>query len=113
MISNQILQNTIDGIHVIARVDLCVYDTEGKALATTFQETEEYEKAVLAFNESPADNQEVAGCQFFKVSDDNQTEYIILAKGSSNDVYMVGKMAASKFRACWLHIRRDLTKITL
>ena len=38
MISNQILQNTIDGIHGITRVDLCVYDTEGKAIATTFDE---------------------------------------------------------------------------
>ena len=89
MISNQILQNTIDGINAIARVDLCIFDTEGKTLATTFSETEEYGNAVLAFNESPADNQEVAGCQFFKVSDDNQTEYIILAKGGNNDVYMV------------------------
>lgn len=92
MISNQILQNTIDGIHGITRVDLCVYDTEGKALVTTFSETEEYSDAVLAFLDSPADNQEVAGCQFFKVSEDNQLEYIVLAKGTSNDAYMVGKM---------------------
>ena len=70
MISNQILQNTIDGIHTITRVDICVYDTEGKALVTTFSETEEYSEAVLAFLESPADNQEVSGCQFFKVSED-------------------------------------------
>ncbi|MBQ8651059.1 MAG: PucR family transcriptional regulator, partial [Alphaproteobacteria bacterium] len=94
MVSNQILQNTIDGIHAIARVDLCIFDTEGKTLAGTFSDTEEYEEAVLAFNESPADNQEVAGCQFFKVADDGQTEYILMAKGSNNDVYMVGKMAA-------------------
>ena len=47
---------------------------------------------MLAFLESPADNQEVAGCQFFKVSEDNQLEYIVLAKGTSNDAYMVGKM---------------------
>ncbi len=94
MVSNQILQNTIDGIHAIARIDLCVFDTEGKTLAGTFSDTEEYEEAVLAFNESPADNQEVAGCQFFKIADDGQTEYILLAKGSNNDVYMVGKMAA-------------------
>ena len=33
MISNQILQNTIDGLKGIARVDFCVLDTEGKELA--------------------------------------------------------------------------------
>ena len=94
MISNQILQNTIDGINAISRIDLCIYDTDGKALASTFSDTAEYEAAVLAFSDSPADNQEVAGCQFYKVSDDGQTEYILMAKGSNNDVYMVGKMAA-------------------
>ena len=29
MISNQILQNTIEGLKNIARVDFCVMDTEG------------------------------------------------------------------------------------
>lgn len=49
MISNQILQSTIDGLKSIARVDLCVIDTEGKVLASTFAGAEEYEDAVLAF----------------------------------------------------------------
>ena len=35
MISNQILQNTIDGLKTIARVDFEVLDTEGKEVATT------------------------------------------------------------------------------
>ena len=30
MISNQILQNTIDGLKAITRTDLCVIDVEGK-----------------------------------------------------------------------------------
>ena len=34
MISNQILQNTIDGLKNITRIDLCIIDTEGKILAT-------------------------------------------------------------------------------
>ena len=33
MISNQILQNTIDGLKAITRTDLCVIDVEGKILA--------------------------------------------------------------------------------
>ena len=35
MISNQILQTTIDGLKNIARIDLSILDTEGKVLATT------------------------------------------------------------------------------
>lgn len=94
MISNQILQNTIDGLRGIARVELCVMDTEGKTLATTFDNSEDYEGAVHAFVESPADSQVLQGIQFFKVFDENQLEFVVLAKGDSDDVYMVGKIAA-------------------
>ena len=94
MISNQVLQTTIDGLKNITRIDICVMDTEGKALATTINNVEEYEDAVMAFVESPADSQVLKGYQFFKVFDDHQLEYVILAKGDSDDVYMVGKLAA-------------------
>jgi carbohydrate diacid regulator len=94
MISNQILQNTLEGLKAITRVDLCVMDTEGKALATTINNADEYENAVLAFVESPADSQVLQGYQFFKVFDEHQLEYVILAKGDSDDVYMVGKIAS-------------------
>jgi carbohydrate diacid regulator len=69
-------------------------DTEGKSLASTFTVSDEYEEAVLAFVNSPAESQVLQGYQFFKVSDDNQLEYIILAKGETDDVYMIGKIAA-------------------
>ncbi|MCD7955456.1 MAG: helix-turn-helix domain-containing protein [Lachnospiraceae bacterium] len=94
MISNQVLQTTLDGLKAISRVDLCVLDTEGVMLATTFSEAEEFRDSVLAFAGSPADSQVVSGCQFFKVFDDHQLEYVLLANGNNNDVHMVGRMAA-------------------
>lgn len=94
MISNQILQNTIEGLKGISRIDFCVLDTEGKALATTFEDTWNYESAVLSFVESPADSQVIQGCQFFKIFDEQQLEYVLLAGGESEDVYMLGKIAA-------------------
>ena len=94
MISNQILQNAIDGLKGITRIDLCVCDTEGKVLATTFPDAEEYENSILAFVDSPADSQVINGCQFFKVFDDHQLEYVLLAYGDSEDVYMIGKIAS-------------------
>ena len=51
MISNQILQNTIDGLKGIARTDLCVIDTEGKVLASTFPDGENYMESALLFVE--------------------------------------------------------------
>lgn len=94
MISNQILQNTIDGLKGITRIDLCVIDTDGKSLASTFAEQENYEASVLSFVDSPADSQVIQGYQFFKIFDEHQLEYILLANGGSDDVYMVGKIAA-------------------
>ena len=94
MISKQILQNTIEGLKGISRIDFCVLDTEGKALATTFEDTWNYESAVLSFVESPADSQVIQGCQFFKIFDEQQLEYVLLAGGESEDVYMLGKIAA-------------------
>ena len=94
MISNQILQNTIEGLKAITRIDLCVMDIEGKVLAATFSNAEDYEKFVLEFVNSPADSQVLQGFQFFKVFDEHQLEFIILARGDSDDVYMIGKVAS-------------------
>lgn len=94
MISNQILQSTIEGLKNIARVDLCVMDIEGKSLATTFDETDDLFDIVTGFADSPAESQVIAGKHFFKVFDENHLEYIIVAKGESDDVYMVGKIAS-------------------
>lgn len=94
MISNQILQNTIDGLKSITRTDICVMDTEGKVLATTFSATENNEAAVMAFVESPADSQVLQGYQFFKVFDEHQLEFVILCRGDRDDVFMVGQIVS-------------------
>ncbi|MBC5688662.1 helix-turn-helix domain-containing protein [Mediterraneibacter sp. NSJ-55] len=99
MISNQILQSTIEGLKGISRIDFCVLDTEGKILAATFEEGPKFENAVLSFVESPADSQVIQGCQFFKIFDEQQLEYVLLADGESEDVYMVGKIAAFQIQS--------------
>ena len=99
MISNQILQNTIEGLKGITRIDFCVMDTDGKSLASTFSEQENYVEEVLSFVESPADSQVVQGYQFFKIFDEHQLEYILLASGGSDDVLS--------------HIKKDLIRTIL
>ena len=99
MISNQILSNIIDGIKNISRIDMCVTDTEGKMLVTTFNDTDSKKKSAVSFAKSPADSQTVSEFQFFKVMEDNQLEYILVAKGNSDDVYMVGKMAVFQLQS--------------
>ena len=99
MISNQILQNTIEGLKGISRVDFCVLDTEGKELAATFDMAKDCGEAVLSFVESPADSQVIQGCQFFKIFDEQRLEYVLLADGETEDVYMLGKIAAFQIQS--------------
>lgn len=93
MISNQILQNTLDGLKGISRVELCVMDVDGKEVATT-TDMSHCAQAAVEFAVSPADSQEIQGYQYFKIYDEQQLEYILIAGGSGEDVYMVGKMVA-------------------
>ena len=94
MISNQVLQNTLEGLKEISRTEFCIIDTEGKVLATTFADFSIQPGDIQAFVESQADSQLVKGFQYFKVCDDYQLEYVLVAHGDDEDTYMVGKLVA-------------------
>lgn len=94
MISNQILQNTLEGMKTITRVDLCVMDVGGKILASTYTKAEEAIPSARLFVESAEDSMSAQGYQFFKIYDEYQLEYILVAFGGSEEVTTIGKMAA-------------------
>lgn len=110
MISNQILQTTVDGLKGITRIELSVIDPEGKVLASTLEDPGNFEDAVSNFTDSAADSQELQGYQFFKVYDDAQLEYILVAQGTSEDSFMVGKIAAFQIRNLLIAYRERFDK---
>ena len=69
-------------------------DVDGKPVAMTADEMEKCGKPAAEFAKSPADSQEIQGYQFFKIFDEQQLEYVLIAGGVGEDVYMVGKMVA-------------------
>ncbi len=94
MVSNQVMQNTVDGLHNITGVELAVADMEGHLIAISLEGAAEYKEALQAFVASSADNQIVDNCQFFKVYDKQALEYVILVRGSSQEeTSMVGRIA--------------------
>ena len=99
MISNQILQSTIDGLKAITRVDLCVLDTEGKTVASTYAETGGYETLVRSFVESPSESQLMQGCHLFKIYDEYHLEYVLLIQGGGEEVSTVGKLAVFQIQS--------------
>ena len=110
MISNQILQTTVDGLKAISRVDFCVIDADGKVAAKTFDDAQNCIADAIAFMDSPAESQVVNGYQFFKVLDDQNLEYILLAKGTSDDVYMLGKLAAFQIQNLFVAYKERFDK---
>lgn len=92
MISNQILQNTVDGIKGITKNDICIMDTEGNALASTSDEVSRFVEEGKNFVQSPADSQAMNGFQFFKIYDEAQLEYVVVIQGDSEEVYTIGKI---------------------
>lgn len=100
MISNQILQNTIDGLKNITRRDFNILDAEAKIVATTIENgTTEYVPEVEAFINSHADSQEMQGLHYFKIYDEYLVEYVLAVSGADDEAYKLGKLAAFQIKS--------------
>ena len=98
MVSNQVLQNTIDGIKDITRLEICIMDADGREVVSTAPVFEEASKAIPDFAVSPADSQSAGPFQFFKVLEDQQLEYVLVVYGDTDNTLLVGRMAAFQLR---------------
>lgn len=98
MISSQVIQNSIDELRVITKVDLSVYDVDGMKIASTTNDVSFSRDIIENFAVSPADSQVVGGKHLLKILDEGEPAYILVAQGSNDDVYMVGKIAVSSIQ---------------
>lgn len=98
MISNQILQSTLDGLKSIGRIDFAITDMEGAMLASTC-DMQEVSAKCAEFSKMPAESQEAQGYQYFKIYDEFQLEYILVAKGIGEEVHTIGKMGAFQIQS--------------
>ncbi|MDO5133020.1 MAG: helix-turn-helix domain-containing protein [Eubacteriales bacterium] len=98
MVSNQVLQNTIEGIRGISRLEICIMDAEGREIVSTAPVFEDAGRAIPDFVVSPADSQSAGPFQFFKVMEDQQLEYVVVIRGDSDSTLLVGRMAAFQIR---------------
>ena len=99
MISNQILQNTIEGIKNITNTELCVLDTEGKILASTSVQIHSCILTARSFIKTEKDIEVSKEFCFFKVYDEYQLEYIVVAQGMESQAEMVGKMVTFQLQS--------------
>lgn len=98
MISHQVIQSSLEELRGITRIDLCALETDGSQVASTFDASGITQEMARSFVQSPAEGQNLQGCHFFKVYDEGILAYILIAKGSGDDAYMIGKVAVSELQ---------------
>ena len=98
MISSQTIQTSIDELKAITKVDLCVCDLSGSLVASTTGQLDLAADLITGFAYSPADSQVIGIHHLLKIMDEGELLYILVAKGLSEDVYMVGKIAVCQLQ---------------
>ena len=96
MLSNQILQNIVEGLNGITRRDIRVVERDGRPVIGEHKAEDGFDpaQATEAFIYSLAETQMLQGWQFFKVFDNGIAEYVIILRGDDEDTYQIGRMIA-------------------
>ena len=98
MITGQIIQTSIDELKAITKVDLGVYDLNGSVVASTMEKDDITTDLISGFAASPADSQVIGVHHLLKIRDEAELLYVLVARGMTDDVYMVGKIAVSQIQ---------------
>ncbi len=98
MISSQIIKTSIEELKAISKIDMGVWDLEGKIVAATFEPEDITPVLITGFVDSPADSQVIGVHHLMKVLDEDEVLFILDAKGASEDTYMIGKIAVCQLQ---------------
>ena len=92
MISNQIIQHTLDGIGEITEAEMLVMDSEANILARTGGEFEDYREVAAAFARADVDSDVLLASHFFKVYSEGMLTFIVIVKGDSEKSGKIGRI---------------------
>lgn len=98
MLSNHKIQRALDEIKDITRMEMALYNEEGRLLSAPVSGDGELESAVVSFAESMAESQTLAEFHFFKIDINDGAVYILVIKSFTEEAYMVGKLAVCQIR---------------
>lgn len=98
MISSQVIKTSIDELKAISKVDLCVFDLEGNTVAATFEPDDISHELIGGFINSPADSQIIGNHHLMKVLDESELLFVLDARGTADDTYMISKIAVSQLQ---------------
>ncbi len=98
MISNQVIQTSIEELKEITRIDFCVVELDGTPIASTYQAEDLRPTGIRSFIDSQADSQVMQDCHMFRVMDEDVTVYVLVAKGTDEKTDLVGRIAVSNLQ---------------
>ncbi len=97
MITNQVIQKTIDEVHTISKTEFIVADSFGNAVAETENATAVERAVLLDFLQSSAETLEIGNAMLFKVYDEGEGAYVLAAE-NSEEPFLVGKLVVSQLQ---------------
>ena len=98
MISAQTIKASIEELGAITKVELCVMDLGGEVIAATTERDMLDISIITSFANSPVDSQVIGDVHLFKILDEGEPAYVLMAKGDSEHAYMVGKIGVSQLQ---------------
>ncbi len=98
MVTSQVIQNCLDELKSITKVDLAVVDVEGVLIARNSDRFNIDTTRITEFALSPAESQTLGGCQYLKVHDDGDAAYVLIC-GDTSEEYMIGKVAVANIQS--------------
>lgn len=116
MIANSIIQNTIEELGTITKTDYWVYDDNLMLIARTSDrggsddDTYISLKELNGFFSSPADSQVAGEKHYFKVRDDGECIYVIIAVSNLENPDTMGRVAVCQLQSLLKAYRERLDK---
>ena len=110
MISNQILQNTIEGLVGITKLEMSVTDTEGRVVVGTIKDRKALEAVTAEFVSGSERTAEKKGFSLYKIDDEQHLEYVLAVEGTGSGASMAGSMAAFQLESLLVAYREKFDK---
>lgn len=112
MITNQIIQNEIDNLNEITKVEFCVYTPDGDMIVKSKGAVECEAEIISTFLESKADSQSINDSHYMKVLEDGDVAYVIQSIGSVEFAHTIGKIAVSQLESLIVAYKDKLDRST-
>lgn len=111
MLNNKVIKSVIEDLKNITKIDLCVANFNGDICATTFNEQIPKQK-IIHFLNGMMDSKTIDNYNFFKVTYDISSSYVVITKGDKKDYEIIGKICASELKNLIIAYREKTDKNT-